>query len=216
MPRIGSGQYKCGFNGCGRSFSRRYNLRAHWRMHSGEEPYICQVNNCGMNFMWRSGLSNHMRRSHNGMKLPSRRKAPAEVDQPTESMSSVTSKDSSDDAFHEQLESIWRSSLGTFIERGPDSSSPSTNLEMYKIADGGVEQAADPSTISSFSTQPSHEELRLDATSSELPLFMSLQPSELSSTLESYSSPVADEDSANGCVDFALSDPLSFDLFSEI
>lgn len=42
---------------CGRVYSRRDNLAAHQRVHTGEKPYTCGT--CGKRFRWQSALRNH-------------------------------------------------------------------------------------------------------------------------------------------------------------
>lgn len=42
---------------CGRVYSRRDNLLAHQRVHTGAKPYEC--NTCGKRFRWQSALRNH-------------------------------------------------------------------------------------------------------------------------------------------------------------
>eukprot|EP00188_Purpureofilum_apyrenoidigerum_P003772 Plantae.Rhodophyta-Purpureofilum_apyrenoidigerum.ctg40286.p1 GENE.Plantae.Rhodophyta-Purpureofilum_apyrenoidigerum.ctg40286~~Plantae.Rhodophyta-Purpureofilum_apyrenoidigerum.ctg40286.p1 ORF type:complete len:151 (+),score=30.62 Plantae.Rhodophyta-Purpureofilum_apyrenoidigerum.ctg40286:183-635(+) len=53
--------FQCPVPFCKKMFMRRYNLKIHMRIHSGETPFICKVHNCQKRFKWRSGLRNHVR-----------------------------------------------------------------------------------------------------------------------------------------------------------
>lgn len=44
---------------CKKQFNKNYNLRAHFRLHTGERPFICKVIGCGKTFTWRSSLTSH-------------------------------------------------------------------------------------------------------------------------------------------------------------
>jgi len=39
--------YRCGWAGCGKTFTRRTNMRAHGRVHTGAQPFSCAVVGCG-------------------------------------------------------------------------------------------------------------------------------------------------------------------------
>mmetsp|Transcript_5615 Transcript_5615/g.16720 ORF Transcript_5615/g.16720 Transcript_5615/m.16720 type:complete len:151 (-) Transcript_5615:242-694(-) len=53
--------FECPVAFCKKRFMRRYNLKIHMRIHSGETPFVCKVHNCQKRFKWRSGLRNHVR-----------------------------------------------------------------------------------------------------------------------------------------------------------
>ncbi|KAJ3098925.1 Metallothionein expression activator [Phlyctochytrium bullatum] len=53
----------CPFEGCGRVFPRKYNLRSHMACHSDERPNVCEI--CRAAFARKHDLSRHMRTLHN-------------------------------------------------------------------------------------------------------------------------------------------------------
>lgn len=56
-------RFRCPHAGCDRTFSKKYNMDSHFRVHSGEKPFSCEFEGCDRVFRWRSSLSSH-RRSH--------------------------------------------------------------------------------------------------------------------------------------------------------
>ncbi|KAI8812282.1 hypothetical protein BJ742DRAFT_673740 [Cladochytrium replicatum] len=54
--------YCCPFEGCGKMFTRRYNLQSHLMVHSGERPYKCP--SCGASFSRQHDLRRHVRSLH--------------------------------------------------------------------------------------------------------------------------------------------------------
>ncbi|CAN8064312.1 unnamed protein product, partial [Agarophyton chilense] len=51
--------YVCDVVGCGKSFSKKFNLKAHKRVHTGDEPFVCSYPTCGKRFKWKSSLTFH-------------------------------------------------------------------------------------------------------------------------------------------------------------
>jgi hypothetical protein len=59
------GDYKCEYPGCGKLFTRPYNLKAHARIHTLERPFICEV--CKYSFSRLHDMRRHMK-LHSGVK----------------------------------------------------------------------------------------------------------------------------------------------------
>lgn len=55
--------YKCGFEGCGKRFSKSSNLTQHLRIHSGEKPFQCDL--CGRRFRQSGNLTKHLKSHEN-------------------------------------------------------------------------------------------------------------------------------------------------------
>ena len=53
--------HDCTWPNCGKSFSSRWGLDRHYRIHTGEKPWVCQVEGCGKGFVDRALLTRHER-----------------------------------------------------------------------------------------------------------------------------------------------------------
>lgn len=56
---ISKRRFVCSVPGCEKAFGKRFNLREHMRVHTGDEPFVCSYPLCGKKFKWKSSLSFH-------------------------------------------------------------------------------------------------------------------------------------------------------------
>jgi len=51
---------QCGFEGCGKRFSLDFNLRSHFKTHTGEKPWACPFADCERRFAQSNNLKSHI------------------------------------------------------------------------------------------------------------------------------------------------------------
>ncbi|KAI9103223.1 hypothetical protein DFS34DRAFT_576478 [Phlyctochytrium arcticum] len=58
--------YKCEFDGCGKVFTRMYNLKSHAKAHTGARPYACPA--CPITFLRKHDMKRHFASLHDAEK----------------------------------------------------------------------------------------------------------------------------------------------------
>lgn len=53
--------YRCDVPGCGKYFTRRFNMKSHMRWHTGACPFVCPYDACDARFKWKSSFASHIR-----------------------------------------------------------------------------------------------------------------------------------------------------------
>lgn len=57
--------YQCTLPGCGKYFTRRFNMKSHMRWHTGACPFECPFESCDAKFKWKSSMTSHLRSHRN-------------------------------------------------------------------------------------------------------------------------------------------------------
>eukprot|EP00188_Purpureofilum_apyrenoidigerum_P001150 Plantae.Rhodophyta-Purpureofilum_apyrenoidigerum.ctg16082.p1 GENE.Plantae.Rhodophyta-Purpureofilum_apyrenoidigerum.ctg16082~~Plantae.Rhodophyta-Purpureofilum_apyrenoidigerum.ctg16082.p1 ORF type:complete len:133 (-),score=13.38 Plantae.Rhodophyta-Purpureofilum_apyrenoidigerum.ctg16082:877-1275(-) len=57
--------YICNAKNCGRTFTKKWNLKVHIRLHTGDTPFTCRHESCKKTFRWRSSLKSHEKTHEN-------------------------------------------------------------------------------------------------------------------------------------------------------
>mmetsp|Transcript_12115 Transcript_12115/g.36935 ORF Transcript_12115/g.36935 Transcript_12115/m.36935 type:complete len:133 (+) Transcript_12115:99-497(+) len=57
--------YMCKVKNCGRTFTKKWNLKVHVRLHTGDTPFMCRYESCKKTFRWRSSLKSHEKTHEN-------------------------------------------------------------------------------------------------------------------------------------------------------
>jgi len=59
---------QCNYEGCNKSFKRKYNLEQHMRIHSEKKPFECNYENCNKTFNRKTALKHHIELLHSDEK----------------------------------------------------------------------------------------------------------------------------------------------------
>mmetsp|Transcript_29136 Transcript_29136/g.113172 ORF Transcript_29136/g.113172 Transcript_29136/m.113172 type:complete len:144 (-) Transcript_29136:305-736(-) len=57
--------YRCPVESCSKTFTKKWNLKVHVRLHTGDEPFKCSRGDCKKSFRWRSSLKSHEKTHEN-------------------------------------------------------------------------------------------------------------------------------------------------------
>eukprot|EP00188_Purpureofilum_apyrenoidigerum_P002329 Plantae.Rhodophyta-Purpureofilum_apyrenoidigerum.ctg24380.p1 GENE.Plantae.Rhodophyta-Purpureofilum_apyrenoidigerum.ctg24380~~Plantae.Rhodophyta-Purpureofilum_apyrenoidigerum.ctg24380.p1 ORF type:complete len:178 (+),score=13.01 Plantae.Rhodophyta-Purpureofilum_apyrenoidigerum.ctg24380:134-667(+) len=93
--------YRCDMPGCGKYFTRRFNMKSHMRWHTGACPFRCPYEDCSARFKWKSSFASHIRshQQNDLKKRPQRRSSVRMSIMDLVDQSSAVLSDNTDDIY---------------------------------------------------------------------------------------------------------------------